>query len=130
MKGLLLLGRLEGSRIIQIVSVFNCRFFGAEFSLGDGAHQSCNYQRDRCGGRSFLRVLGARLLSACGTSARSCDVQWYDEFSTIFRLLFWCLACAPQLCRGVPDLLDHSNHGTPFFTSKEPEWNAYHLINR
>jgi hypothetical protein len=28
MDGLLLLGRLEGSRIIQILSAFNCRFLG------------------------------------------------------------------------------------------------------
>ncbi len=33
MDGFLPLGRLEGNRIIQILSAFNCRFWGAEFSL-------------------------------------------------------------------------------------------------
>ena len=27
------------------------------------------------------------------------------------------------------NLLDHSSRGGPFFTSKELEWNAYHLTN-
>src|SRR5437764_4401681 len=33
MDGFLPFGRLEGNRIIQILSALNCRFLGAEFSL-------------------------------------------------------------------------------------------------
>ena len=33
MDGFLPLGQLEGNRVRQISSAFNCRFFGAEFSL-------------------------------------------------------------------------------------------------